>query len=159
MIPLLKSRQSDIGYLLPWCFITFNDEIKGIPFVPDLIDEESHALANTMILMFGSLGQLAGNGLITVMNIEHYNINYTHVYYFIGALNILVGILTSIFIKDVIRSIDFILERLTDRKGNSIGKVLGETAKLISNEPYITFSIIGSALTFMVKLACSYLIP
>ena len=75
MIPLLKSRQSDIGYLLPWCFITFNDEIKGIPFVPDLIDEESHALANTMILMFGSLGQLAGNGLITVMNIEHYNIN------------------------------------------------------------------------------------
>ena len=39
MIPLCKTQDAYPGYLIPWFLITFNDEIKSIPFIPDLINE------------------------------------------------------------------------------------------------------------------------
>ena len=60
-----------------------------------------------MILIFGCIGSLAGSGLITFVNSSKH-VQEDTVYYFIGSLNIIIGIITSYWMKDIIRSVDFI---------------------------------------------------
>lgn len=117
----------------------------NLPFVPDLIKEESQALALYFMTTGGNIGRLCVSGLTAVLSRHLSALNavlYSYVTISFGYI-----ILVAFGMKDVVNEKEFSQRR--ERSGSTNGKarawfVLKQGLKVIWQEPQIFYAVIGA---------------
>ena len=131
-------------YLLAKFFSVFENITAGVPFVPDLLHEESHGMANAVKAMCIAVADVCSTSLLGLSSFKFFDDIY--IFFFVLILNSSVAILIIFGMKDVI------LEKDENRRDSTsklqrAGIVCNQAAYLLKTEPYFIFAIIGGMYT------------
>lgn len=122
-----------------------------VPFIPDLLMEESHSIGNAFRMLSALLGTLVSTLLLGVSSQGW--ASDTNIYLGVTALNTTMGFYIIFNMRDIINSPEFIERR---KESNSESKkkrcmfVTKQACKIVATEPYIPFAIIGGICTLTV---------
>jgi hypothetical protein len=130
-----------------------------MPLIPDYIKEECHGLANMQLLCFGYLGKIVGSKLLISRTTDGNIDDSNTIYYYLSGSTFSIGMITTIYMLDVINTKSYITEREYDSYRSKLSIIIRETISLVFNEPYIIIAIIGSVVTLIVRLSIEYLVP
>ena len=130
-----------------------------MPLIPDYIKEECHGLANMQLLCFGYLGKIVGSKLLISRTTDGNIDDSNTIYYYLSGSTFSIGMITTIYMLDVINTKSYITERAYDSYKSKLSIIIRETISLVFNEPYIIIAIIGSVVTLIVRLSIEYLVP
>ena len=130
-----------------------------MPLIPDYIKEECHGLANMQLLCFGYLGKIVGSKLLISRTTDGNIDDSNTIYYYLSGSTFSIGMITTIYMLDVINTKSYITERAYDSYRSKLSIIIRETISLVFNEPYIIIAIIGSVVTLIVRLSIEYLVP
>ena len=119
----------------------------NLPFVPDLIKEESQAFALYLMTSGGNIGRLCVSGLTAMLSKHLSALNavlYSYVSISFGYI-----ILVAFGMKDVVNEKEFDISR--ERSGSTTGKarawfVVKQGLKVIWEEPQIFYAVTGAVI-------------
>lgn len=89
-----------IGYILSFPLLVTNT----CPYIPDLIMENSHGIANTLKVLIVDLANVSASGLLSLNGSYPNTFTSTNIYCGIAFLCFLSGFYVIFFLKDVITS-------------------------------------------------------
>lgn len=135
------------GYILTIPLLVTNT----CPYVPDLIMENSHGIANTLKILVVDVANVASSGLLSLNGSYSDVFTSFRIYLGIAVFCSLSGLYVIFNLKDVIKGDDFKERRLTisraskkpDTKFNQFWFILKEAIVLLRKEPYIIIGILA----------------
>ena len=130
-------------YIIARFFAVFENITAAVPFIPDLLKEESHGVANSIKVMMIALADFCGTLMLGLSSFKLFEDIY--IFYFVLVLNIFVAVLIIFGMKDVIlekesenrRSINY-TPKMTRAKS-----ICSQACFLLKTEPYFIFAILG----------------
>lgn len=136
-----------IGYLLTLPLLVTNT----CPYVPDLIMENSHGIANTLKILVIDLANVSASGLLSLNGSFPDTFNSKNIYLGIAFACFLSGFYVIFYLKDVIKSAQFKERRLTisrnsgkpNNKCNQFCFALKQAIGLLFRELYILIGILA----------------
>ena len=102
LLVLISSHEVYPWFVVAKILSVFENITAGVPFVPDLILEESHGMAKAMYVMCIAIADLFSTSLLGLSSFRLFDDIY--IFYFVLILNSCVAVLIIYGMKDVIKS-------------------------------------------------------
>lgn len=122
-----------------------------VPFIPDLLQEESHSIGNAYRMLSALFGTLVSTLLLGISSQNW--VSDTNIYLAVTASNTMIGFYIIFNMKDIINSQEFKARRKSSNSESKRKRCLFVTKQawhIVKTEPYIPFSIVGGICTLTV---------
>ena len=119
------------------------------PFIPDLISEESHGVANMLRTNAINLANLSAYGLLLLNATNLPMFSSDMIFFFVAFILVATGVLVYFGMKDVIREGNRMTESVSQEVTASY--VIKQAFNTVISEPILTLGISGSVIQLMTK--------